>query len=133
MDMYHEIAGLTGYLQDMAKEHIPKRLRPHFKVSAHFIERLLVQRVNDLDKKWIGRLFSRLFRLKLCEFLYLIECTPHQGRINLRFEQRSIAMIHLHYPEHKTGLLKLTTCFSGVAQDPDREYYILSLDEEGET
>jgi hypothetical protein len=91
------------------------------------MERLLVDRTDRLDTLWVSTVFTKLYRHRLCEFLYLLETTSHKGRINIQLGNRSIALVKEQTEEGRL-IIKVTTCFSGVALNPTIEYSILSLD-----
>jgi hypothetical protein len=74
--------------------------------------------------------FSKLYHHRLCEFLYLVESAPHTARINLQYQGKSIAMVKVQYEGYDNALIKLSTCYKGVALHPEKDYYNLSLDDE---
>lgn len=130
MDLINSKKQLDDFLNGMSKKYLPTEIRPVFRTTEHFIERLLVDRADNLDPKWVSVVFSKLYHLKLCEFLYLLETTEHFGRINLQYQGRSIAMVKVKYEGYESVLIKLSTCYTGVALHPEKDYSILSLDEQ---
>jgi hypothetical protein len=119
---------LNHFLNGLGLKYLPAELRPTFSTTTHFIERLLVDRADNLNTLWVSTVFTRLYRDRLCEFLYLLETAPDRGRINIQLSGRSIALIK---EDHEYGMtIKLVTCFTGVALNPTLIYSILSLDTE---
>jgi len=127
--MYKHKKELNIFLNGLSDKYIPDHLAFTFTTTTHFINRLLVDRSDNLDKLWVSKVFSRIFHDRLCEFLYLLEITPEKGRINLQFEGKSIALVY-DYRLTEGDVVILTTCFTGVALNPTLEYSILSLDQE---
>lgn len=119
---------LNIFLNGLGDKYLPGTLRPTFSTTTHFMERLIQHRSDKLSKLWVSTLFTKLFRNRLCEFLYLVEITPHKGRINIQFEGRTVALVK-EIDERVS--IRVITCFSGVALNPTLEYNVLSLD--GET
>lgn len=129
--LHEQKRALNKFLNGLSDKYLPEHLVIDFSTTVHFMDRLLVDRTNVLDNRWVSSVFTKVFRHRLCEFLYLLEVTPDRGRLNIQLDGRSIGLIP-EKDEH--GLvIKLATCFKGVALNPNMEYSILSLDKEETT
>ena len=117
---------LDTFLNGLGDKYLPSEIRPRFSTTTHFMERLINDRCDNLNKLWVSKAFTILFRKRLCEFLYLYTITPHKGRINLHYDGKSIALVR------EDNCIRVITCFKGVALNPTVEYNVLSLGEENE-
>ncbi len=120
---------LQNFLIGLSDKYLPEDLRPDFMVTDHFMQRLMIDRTDNLNDLWISTVLSKVFRDRLCEFVYLLEIAPNKARINLQFEGRSVGLVKENRIIAGTTSIVLTTCFTGLALNPTMEYYVLSLDE----
>lgn len=120
---------LYQFLAGLNEKYLPEELKVKYSVSTHFMDRLLVDRKDDLSKGWVATVFSIIYQSRLCEFLYLLEMAQNEGRINIHYKERTIALV-FHDDGYFEKNVKLTTCFSGVALNPTLDYYVLPLDSE---
>jgi len=121
---------LFQFLKVMNDKYLPEEIQIHFSITNHFIERLVLDRSDNLNKKWLSLVFTKVFKQRLGELLYLVHHAKHKDRINFVHDSKTIGMVLEHHEGYLAPQLRVTTCFTGVAKKPGIKYYVISLDEE---